>query len=150
MTNRVRVYRTSVADGATHIDLLIATYDGMAEDLRIAGDSAENGEIGARCKHSQHALLLLGHLESWVGLLEDPVLQDSLIQFYAYIRRELIRLQVSSEQAGFAKLAMHICETRAAWQQRQSRGARVPGTAAEILGREPQTGGAESRFGWSA
>jgi flagellin-specific chaperone FliS len=65
---------------------------------------------------------LIGHLESWVSLLDDSDLSASLATFYEYLRAEILRLQSSSELDEFMNLALLVCQTRATWQQRQSAG----------------------------
>jgi flagellar protein FliS len=120
MTSNVRAYRNSAMEGATHVDILLACYDALAEDLRMAGNAAASGDLAARCRHSQRALLLIGHLESWISLLDDTELASSLTRFYEYLRAEILRLQLSSELEQFMNLALVVCETRAAWQKRQS------------------------------
>jgi len=120
MSISVQAYRNSAVEGATHIDILLACYDALAEGIRLAGESAARSDIGARCEHSARALLLIGHLESWVPVLDDPELRASLEGFYGYLRSEIVRLQVSTELDSFMNLALIVCETRAAWQSKQS------------------------------
>lgn len=120
MTKSVRAYRNSATEGATHIDILLACYDTLAGDLRMAGNAAARGSLTARCRYSQHALLLIGHMESWVSLLDDSNLAASLVSFYGYLRAEILQLQVSSEIDKFMNLALVVCETRAVWQRKQS------------------------------
>jgi flagellin-specific chaperone FliS len=120
MTSSLRAYRTSATEGATHIDILIACYDALAEDIRLAGKFAVKGDVVSRCRHSDRALLLIGHLESWVSLLDEPELAESLTSFYQFLRVEILRLQICSELERFMALALVVCETRAAWQNKQS------------------------------
>src|ERR1700744_2541222 len=120
MTRSVRAYRSSATEGATHVNILLACYDAVAEDIRLAGKFAVKGDIVSRCRHSDHALLLIGHLESWVSLLDDPELAESLTSFYQYLRVEILRLQAGRELEKFAALALVVCETRAVWQNKQS------------------------------
>jgi flagellin-specific chaperone FliS len=120
MTTSVRAYRNSATEGATHVDILMACYDAVAENIRFAGKFAAMGHIPARCRHSERALLLIGHLESWVSLVDDVGLAASLQEFYKYLRAEILRLQLCAELDRFMDLALVVCETRAAWQKRQS------------------------------
>lgn len=120
MTGSIRAYRTSATEGATHIDILLACYDALAEDIRFAGKSADTGNVAARCRYSEHALLLIGHLESWVSLLDDAELSESLASFYSYLRVEILQLQTNADLNRFVDLALKVCETRAAWQKKQS------------------------------
>lgn len=153
MTSTARTYRSAATEGASHLGLLLATYDVLADDIRLSGEAAAAGRIEERCRFSGHAALLLGHLESWVPLLEDPVLETSLIRFYAFVRSELMRLQGDVKNDRFFDLALQVGETRAAWQQR---GNEVPTStvhkmsAPEILRPEPTEPGSSPRLSWSA
>lgn len=135
------------------IGLLLSVYDAVAEDITLAGEAAAANDLAARCRYSQHAFLLLGHLESWVSLLEDAMLEQSLLCFYQYLRSELLRLQGSRSSEEFAALAMLVCETRSAWQTKQARAlsptqpdSLAAGLSEQIL----DSSEGESRAGWSA
>lgn len=123
MTDSIRAYCGSATEFSTHIDVLLACYDALSEDIRSAGFAGSSADVSARCRHSQRALLLLGHLESWVLLLDDESLQLALVQFYQYIRAELLQLQAAAETSGYTNLAMCVCEARAAWQSKQAKDA---------------------------
>jgi len=41
------------------MDMLLACYDALAEDIRLAGKSAGKGDVAGRCRYSEHALLLI-------------------------------------------------------------------------------------------
>lgn len=120
MKSTVSAYRTSALESATHLDVLLACYDALAEDIRLAGHAAAKDDFAARCRYSHHAILVLGHLEDWIPLLQDAPLEESLRAFYQYVRKTLLHLQVSVQTAEFADLAMAVCETRAVWQKKNS------------------------------
>jgi flagellin-specific chaperone FliS len=146
MTRSVRAYRSSATEGATHIDILLACYDAVAEDIRLAGKFAVKGDVVSRCRHSEHALLLIGHLESWLSLLDDPKLAESLTSFYEYLRAEILRLQISSELEKFMALALVVCETRAVWQNKQSVPRPQTGASTEPPYSTGEPDGPASRF----
>lgn len=146
MTRSVRAYRNSATEGATHIDILLACYDAVAEEVRLAGKFAAKGDVAARCRHSQRALLIIGHLESWISLLDDADLSASLTHFYQYLRTEILRLQLSSELDKFLDLAFVVCETRAIWQRKQSEGSFQPITGPQIPSSIGESDGAAPRF----
>jgi len=134
MTTSVRAYRSSATEGATHIDILLACYDALAEDIRLAGKSAVAGDVAARCRHSEHALLLIGHLESWISLLQDSELEVNLVTFYSYLRAEILRLQLCVESDKFMALALVVGETRATWQKKQNTALSQIGKIGESVG----------------
>jgi flagellin-specific chaperone FliS len=150
MMRSVRAYRDSATEGANHIDILLACYDALAEDIRLAGKSAVTGDVAARCRHSEHALILLGHLESWVTALDDADLAGSLTKFYEYLRAQILRLQLSRELDDFMNLALVVCETRAAWQQKHSAEQLQSEGSAEPLCSIAKPDGATSHFVGSA
>ena len=112
-------YRSAAAEGASQIGLLIIAYDALARELSRAGQAVQRQDIAARCKHSNLALTLLGHLESWTGYLEDTALAASLNQFYAVVRARTLQLQSQGSSDDFDALAKLVVDTRAAWQQKE-------------------------------
>ena len=114
-------YRAACASGATHIGLLLLVYDALASDFQRAAEALSRGDIAARCTYSNHALLLLGHLEQWCALLDDDVLATSLKTFYTHLRTQLLWHQASGTPESFSALASLIWETRAVWQLKEQR-----------------------------
>ena len=112
-------YRNAAAEGATQIGLLIIAYDALAREFSRAGDAVRRNDIVARCKHSNLALTLLGHLENWNGYLEDSSLETSLQQFYGVLRGRTLQLQAQGSSEEFDALAKIVVDTRAAWQQKE-------------------------------
>ena len=150
MNKSVRAYRNSATEGATQIDILLACYDALTEQIRSAGNCASKGDIAGRCRYSERALLLIGHLESWVSLLDDTELAASLASFYSYLRAEILQLQLSTELNKFMDLAFVVCETRAAWQKKQSANVSKASVATEPSVSIADQAGATSRFQVSA
>ena len=112
-------YRHAAASGATQVGLLLIVYDVLAEDLRRSGSCVRTGDVAGRCQSSNHALLLLGHLESWVEFLGEASLASALNQFYGFVRASVVRLQSKAESRDFYALADLIVETRAVWQKKE-------------------------------
>ena len=113
------LYRQVAAEGATYIGLLTVVLDSLAEDVRLAGIAATRGDIPGRCSASNHAFLLLGHLESWADEMDEPALKTSLLSFYCYVRNALIALQAETNEQRFRDLAIHVTQLRAAWQAKE-------------------------------
>lgn len=112
-------YRTASASGATHIGLLLLVYDALASDFRKASDALSRGDIGGRCTYSNHALLLLGHLQEWCAFLDDEPLAMSLTTFYGHLRVMLLQYQKNGTPKDFSGLAGMVTETRAVWQLKE-------------------------------
>jgi hypothetical protein len=64
-------------------------------------------------------------------MLDDPELAGSLTSFYQYLRAEILRIQSSTESDEFMNLGLLVCQTRAAWQTKQSSGLSQAGTGGE-------------------
>jgi flagellin-specific chaperone FliS len=144
MTRSSRLYRTLAAEGSTHVDLLIGVYDALAEELRRAAAAVAGRDIAGRCKASERALLLVGHLESWIEFLQEKSLQETLTQFYAHLRSEILRLQTATSSQPFNDLALQVSETRAAWQKKFA-------APPERLAAPPSMAAAEdTRMSWTA
>ena len=118
-TSSESFYRQTAAEGATYIGLLIVVYDTLAGDLRRAGLAVKQNDIAVRCNASNHALLLLGHLESWAAALEEHSLADSLSRFYSHLRSQLLSLQSHAEPEALFALAELVEQTRATWQTKE-------------------------------
>ena len=120
MQSSETLYRRIAGEGATYIGLLLAVYDTLAADLRRAGQAVDRRDIAARCDATNHAFLLLGHLESWTDSLDDATLQASLRKFYTHLRIQALLLQANPQSEAFFELAQLVGETRAVWQRRET------------------------------
>ena len=151
MVSSETFYRQTAGEGATYIGLLLVVYDTLAGDLRRAGEAVDRGDIAARCHATNHALLLLGHLESWAESLAEVELRTSLSHFYAYLRVQAIALQAAGRKDGFNELAGLVEETRAVWQRKEASGAvtasQIGGVARAFAAEEQES---SARGSWSA
>lgn len=137
------LYRQIAAEGATYVGLLIVVYDTLSADLRRAGDAVAAGDIRARCAACNHALLLLGHLDSWAAAMDEVPLRTSLADFYAYLRASVLALQTHASATPFYELATHVIGLRATWQQKfHDRPAKPPSA--------PEEAAPAHHAGWSA
>ena len=114
-------YRRATAEGASTIGLIVALYDTLARDLQKVAAAIDKTDIELRCKHTHHALLVLGHLESWVDPAAQDALSHSLREFYRYIRSQTLLVQTSGNGMAATETAMLILETRATWQGQEQR-----------------------------
>ena len=112
-------YQTAAVNGATQAGLLQLVYTRLAQDFLRAAEAVRQNKIGERCTASNHALLLLGHLESWIPDLGDPKLAESLAAFYAMLRASVLQLQATLDAAKFEECAQLVLQMRAAWQAKE-------------------------------
>lgn len=115
-------YQSAAASGATtQIGLLQLVYGRLAQDLLEAANATRQNSIAVRCAASNHALLLLGHLQSWLDADADPALAASLGAFYAMLRRSILQEQAAPRFAKFEELAQVVLDTQAAWRDKEER-----------------------------
>ena len=146
-------YRTASASGATHIGLLLLVYDGLASDFRGASEAVSRGDIAGRCTYSNHATLLLGHLEEWCALLDDARLAKSLKVFYGHLRVQLLQYQRNGKPQDFSRLAGLVADTRAVWQLKEQQLTSKRDALVEVEGLTGVTSGGDDELeslSWSA
>ncbi len=113
-------YQSASAEGATQIGLLKLVYDRLARDFTTAAEAVRSRDVATRCTASNHALLLLGHLESWGEYTDDAQLAASLAEFYAMLRSRTLQIQHQGSPAEFEQLATLVLDTRAAWDRKEA------------------------------
>jgi flagellar protein FliS len=113
-------YRQSSIAGATPIGLVIALYDKLAADLRLAVDAMRKDDIQARCDALNHATLVLGQLQDWVNLESGDPLAKSLADFYQIIRTRMLQASVAKSAELLEAQIELVLQVRSAWQQRDA------------------------------
>ena len=109
-------YRKTAVEGASSIGLTIALYDTLAGDLRRAADAMRAGNIELRCRELNHALIVLGYLESWVDLANGKELAGSLTGFYKYLRAKMMEGQLKQSAEIIDEQMKLVLEVRGSWQ----------------------------------
>jgi flagellar protein FliS len=110
-------YRRTAAEGATGVGLTIALYDTLAGDLRRAAIAERAGDIHRRTREMNHALTVLGFLESWVDPVNGQELAKGLTIFYSYLRVKMMEGQVKRSPEIIEEQVGLVLQVRGAWQQ---------------------------------
>jgi flagellar protein FliS len=110
-------YRKSAIEGASTIGLMIALFDTLAGDLRRAVAAIHNNDIETRCKELNHAVLVLGQLESWIDLTNGGESAQTLSRFYAYLRSRMMEASINKSANILETQIDMILHVRSAWQQ---------------------------------
>ena len=121
-------YRKSAIEGASSIGLIIALFDTLAGNLRRAAAAIRKNDIEKRCKELDHASLVLGQLESWVDSEKGGESAQSLIQFYGYVRAQMMEASVSQSAVVLDAQIEMILHVRSAWQKLDNGLQVQPGT----------------------
>lgn len=114
---RDTTYRDCAVHGASPIGLLLALYDRLVLDLRNAAHAIQQKDIESRCKELNHALLIVGQLESWINRESGGESAENLVHFYSYIRAKMLEASVKMVPRILEDLAGAILHVRSAWQQ---------------------------------
>jgi flagellar protein FliS len=137
MTQTELAYRQTAVQGASGFGLLIALYDTIVGDVRRAVDAQRSGDIEARCKEINHALLVLGHLENWINLDTDGDLAKQLAVFYSDLRSALMRAQAKQSAHLLQQSMAAILHLRRTWQDLELRANSSPFTPNQAGGFSP-------------
>jgi|SRR5580692_558767 flagellar protein FliS len=125
-------YRTTAAQSASGLSLLIALYDALARDLGRAAAAQRAGDLEARGREIKHALTVIAALENWVEP-ESGDLARKLVSFYRTLRRKLIDAQVKQSPQIFEEQMAATLTIREIWQRLELRGVTSAGPEMEIL-----------------
>jgi flagellar biosynthetic protein FliS len=117
MTQTDLAYRRTAAESATGLGLLISLFDTLAGDLRRAAQAQHDNDIERRCREVRHALLVIGHLESWVDRGTGGALAQELAAFYSSLRRKLIEAEAGNSSEVLERQMFRVLELREHWQQ---------------------------------
>jgi flagellar protein FliS len=110
-------YRRTAIEGASSIGLMIALLDTLVCDFRRASSALRKNDIETRCKELNHALLVIGRLESWLDLKNGGEPAQNLSRFYAYLRAKMMEASVNKTPEVLDAQIKMIVYVRSAWQQ---------------------------------
>ena len=131
-------YREAAVAGASPVRLVILLYEQAIEDLRRSLAAQKSGDIEARTREINHAILVLGHLEATLDKEQGGRVAQNLQTFYQQMRAGLTEAQVRQSPALLEKQISLLMEVRDAWQEVE-RSLLPPSVKAE----------AQSRADWS-
>ena len=117
---RELAYRRTALAGATPAGMTIALYDTLSGNLRRASNAIQQGLIEKRCAEMNHALLVIGQLESMSGTMGGDELAGSLSLFYTHLRSKMMEASVKQSAPLLEAQLDLVLQVRAAWQQRDS------------------------------
>jgi flagellin-specific chaperone FliS len=113
-------YRKAATEGAGGFGLLIALFDTLAGNLQRAAEAQRAGDLEKRCSETNHALLVVGHLENWVNHGAGGELGEQLRAFYASLRHKLVVAQAERSPEILEEQMQAVLKIREVWQQMDS------------------------------
>jgi len=132
MTNPRTAYRENAVRGASPARLVVLLYDQLVYDLSQAFQALEQNDIELRTKQINHAILVVGHLQSPLDFAKGGKVAKDLDHFYNLLRQSLVQVQFLPSKAGFCQLITDLVAVREAWIEVE-RVEKSSATAAGVL-----------------
>jgi flagellar protein FliS len=117
MSTTEKSYTLAAIESASPIGLMVVLFDTLAGDLRRAAAALDQNDIETRCKELNHAVLVIGQLDSWVDLDKGGESARNLTGFYAYLRAKMMEAAVSKSAQPLEAPIQMILQVSAAWQK---------------------------------
>jgi flagellar secretion chaperone FliS len=140
-------YREEAVQGATPLGLVVLLFEQMIEDVRKALGALHTGQIEARAQAVNHAVLVLGQLQSTLDFERGGEVARALDLFYNQIRSGLCAAHAEQSAKQLQDQMEHLMLIREAWAAAEQRtGERnLPGNQLATAGAElppaPKAGG---------
>jgi flagellar secretion chaperone FliS len=115
MTNARTAYRENDVRGATPVRLVVLLYEQMIQDLTQAAQAIEQNDIKRRTERINHAILVIGHLQSPLNFDQGGKVAKDLEHFYNVLRQNLVQVQFFPSKAGIQQLMTDVLAVREAW-----------------------------------
>jgi flagellar protein FliS len=117
MTSPRTAYRENDVCGASPSRLVVLLYDQLVQDLSLAFRAEEQGEIELRTQRLNHAILVIGHLQSPLDFEKGGKVAKDLDDYYNNLRQSLVQLQFFPSPAGFGQILTDLLTVREAWAE---------------------------------
>lgn len=114
--NRETTYRNCSISGASPIGLLLALFDRLAADMGRAATAIRSNDIEGRCREINHALIIVGQLESWVDKEKGGESARQLASYYVYLRAKMMEASAKLSAEILESLIESILHVRSSWQ----------------------------------
>jgi len=140
-------YRESAVRGAGPLRLVVLLYEQAIADLRRALAALDQGNIEARTRDINHALLVIGHLQASLDKDQGGQVAVNLDRFYTQLRTGLMKAQIQQSATLLEQQLSHLMLVHQAWCEvdRATTAATAPNPA------QPQAeGGQPARTLWTA
>jgi flagellar secretion chaperone FliS len=117
MTNARTAYRENDVRGASPVRLVVLLYGQMIHDLTQAAEAIEQNDIRRRTQCINHAILVIGHLQSPLDFANGGKVAKDLESFYNVLRQNLVQVQFFPSKAGMSQLIADVMAVRKAWTE---------------------------------
>lgn len=108
-------YHQATAFGASALGQVVALYDSILHDLRLALAALDAGQVEQRVNASNHALIVIGELQSVLDFDRGGEAARNLNNFYRITRALATEASVLGSREKFLELIAMFARLRAAW-----------------------------------
>jgi len=115
MTTARSAYRENDVRGATAVRLVVLLYEQLVQDLHQALDALEKNDIEMRTRRINHAILVIGHLQSPLDFANGGKVAQDLNKFYDVLRQNLMQVQFHPSKSGICQQITDVLTLREAW-----------------------------------
>jgi flagellar protein FliS len=113
--NPRNLYREIAADSGTPLHGVVLLYEQAIEDIRRAVAALHRGDIEVRTSELNHALLVVGQLQSVLDMERGGDVARNLDRFYSLLRIRLLEAQVRVSATILEEQMKLLLLVREAW-----------------------------------
>ncbi|HXY78125.1 MAG TPA: flagellar export chaperone FliS [Candidatus Acidoferrales bacterium] len=142
-------YREAAVRGANPVGLVVLLYEQVIEDLRRALAAVGRGDVEARTREINHAIVVIAHLQATLDKEQGGDVAITLGRFYDQVRAGLVEAQCRQSATLLEQQISHLMQVHEAWREVER--SQAPQAVAAARPAPPLAeSGARSAQGWSA
>jgi len=156
LQNAKSVYQEIDIQGASPLQLVVALYDAVLQDIRGATAAQKHNDIEERTAQVKHCLLTVAQLQSRLDFERGGEVAQNLDRFYSMVRGKLLEASIKASPEAFAAIADMVATVRSAWNEaaterlKQQRHDGEPGGISDALPPPAAADEASGHGGWTA
>lgn len=112
-------YREAAARGATPVQLVLFLYEQALADMRRALVALQRGNVEARTREINHAIVVIGHLHATLDMDRGGEVAKNLARFYGTLRQGLVDAQCRQSAELLQQQISYLELVREAWLEVQ-------------------------------
>jgi len=137
MTDPRIAYREADVRGATAVRLVVLLYEQLIQDLSKAAQAIEQNDIELRTNRINHAILVIGYLQSPLDFAKGGKVAKNLDNFYNALRKNLVQVQFFPSPASIPPLLKDVLAVREAWIEVEQKEKSFVTPAATVVPSDP-------------
>ncbi len=150
MTTARTAYREADVRGASPVHLVVLLCEQLIEDLRQAAQALEQNNIELRTNRINHAIVVIGHLQSGLDFANGGKVATDLDLFYNVLRQNLVQVQFHPSKAGLSQQITDLLAVRESWIEVERTETPAATTAAAAAPTDaPDAGADHVRMDWN-